>query len=578
MNFVTRQHARRIQRRLSRLYGDRAPQLMERFFMMLGRYGVGEDVAEHSKYWDENDVVLITYGDTVSSDDETPLRTLRRFCLEHLRGAISTVHILPFFPWTSDDGFSVVDYRKVASENGSWADVEALGSDFDLMFDLVLNHCSRESQWFKDYVTGIAPARFYFLPMDPKTDLSQVVRPRPWPLLTEVHTRDGVAHVWTTFSADQVDLNWENPDVLFEFLDILFLYISHGCRILRLDAIAFLWKTIGTNCIHLPETHEVVRLFRDVLDLVAPNVVLLTETNVPHEENMSYFGKNNEAHMVYNFTLPPLLLHALLRNDSTHFTVWAQSLPDLPSGQAFLNFTASHDGIGVRPLQGILEDSELNFLVREVESRKGKVSMRAMPDGSQSPYELNITYCDALDDPEDVKLGMARFLCSQAVALAMRGVPAIYFHALVGAPNYLEGVEETGQNRTINRQKWDMDELGGKIQSKSGRQARIFARYQQWLRRRRTHTAFHPDGSQEILDLGPDLFGLVRTGPNRQERVVCVFNFTAQNRKILFKDLDSKLGAASSCRDILNATTLDCGPRRSLKLLPYHAYWLVARE
>lgn len=580
MKFISKQQAHSIQRRLTRLYGDRGSELMERFHMLLGRYGVGEDDPPAPRgHWDENDVVLITYADMVQSREMSPLKALTRFCMRHLKGAVSTVHILPFSPWTSDDGFSVVDYRQVEKSYGSWRDLNELGEGFSLMYDLVLNHCSVSSQWFKDYVTGIAPACFYFLPMDPETDLSAVVRPRPWPLLTPVHTRDGEAHVWTTFSADQVDLNWQNPDVLFEFLDILFLYFANGCRILRLDAIAFLWKEIGTSCVHLPETHEIVKLFRDVFDLVRPEAVLLTETNVPHEENISYFGHGDEAHMVYNFSLPPLLLHGLLRQDSTHLTAWAKSLPDLPHGQTFLNFTSSHDGIGVRPLQGILDEAELDWVVKEVKARGGRVSMRAMGDGTEKPYELNITYCDALSVPGDLELGMARFLCSQALTLAFRGMPAVYFHCLAGTPNWEEGVAQTQHNRTINRRKFEDTELRHLLLEDGGndRMARIFARYQTWLRRRRNHPAFHPDAPQKILDLGSALFGFTRTGLSKGEHIVCVFNFTPEEQRIAFKDLDERLATAKSCRDILNATTLECGGKRTLKLGPYHAYWLIAR-
>jgi len=574
MKFFTKQQATRLERRLARLYGDQSHALMERFYMMLGRYGVGYGEPASGDLWDQNDVVLITYADTLRGEDEAPLKTLREFCNTHLRNRISTVHLLPFFPWSSDDGFSVIDYRKVAPENGEWKHVTALGNDFDLMFDLVLNHCSRESTWFKEYVTGVAPSRYYFLPTDPQEDLSEVVRPRPWPLLTEVHTRDGKAHVWTTFSEDQVDLNWANPDVLFEFLDILFFYLSQGCRIFRLDAVAFLWKKLGTNCLHLPETHEVVRLFRDVLEVVAPDAILLTETNVPHEENISYFGKGNEAHMVYNFSLPPLLLHGLLRGDSTQLTAWARTLPDLPKKQAFFNFTASHDGIGVRPLQGILDDTELAWIADTVRSRGGEVSMRAMPDGSERPYELNCSYRDALSVPDDEELSIARFLCSQAVALAFKGIPAVYIQSLLGTPNWREGFERTKQKRTLNRRQWEQADLAAVLADKESPQARVFARYTQWLSRRRGHPAFHPNAAQEIRDFGPELFCFVRISVSKEERVVCLFNFTAEPQTVELADLDPSLGGKPSARDLLSGTRLKA-PKGKLTLEPYFAYWLT---
>ena len=583
MKLIRKTQLQRIRRRFVRLYGEeRAGLLVERFASMIGRYGVGLDTAHNPERWDENDVVLITYADMVHDVGERPLQTLRRFCTRRLKHLVSTVHILPFSPWSSDDGFSVINYREVAAGYGKWDDVSSLRPDFDLMFDLVLNHCSRESLWFRDFVTGIAPARYYFITQDPRTDLSLVTRPRPWPLLNKTATRDGHAWVWCTFSADQVDLNWENPDVLFEFLDILFLYLSKGARILRLDAVAFLWKTLGTTCVHLPETHEVVKLFRDVLEVVSPQTLLLTETNVPHDENVSYFGKGDEAHMVYNFSLPPLLLHALLRGDSTQLTRWSQAQKNPQRGTTYLNFTASHDGIGVRPLQGILDD-EIPWLVDEVRRRGGRVNMRAMPDGSERPYELNITYMSALSFPDtlgDDLAGEARFLCSQAVALSFQGIPAIYFHSLVGTKNWLEGLQKEGaENRTINRRKWAREEIEALIDDETSHHHRVFTRYGQMLRRRRDHPAFHPAAPMKTYDLGPQFFAFMRTSLDGSERILCVFNFTAEDQKVplsTFEELG--LSESGTVRDVLSASTLKTGRNRNLTFGPYQAAWLLIRE
>ncbi|NDH01080.1 MAG: hypothetical protein EBY43_08400 [Opitutae bacterium] len=312
-----------LRRRLGKLYGvERADRLLDRIYQMIGRYGVGVGLSPsgQSSGLSQQDVVLITYADMVQSKDRAPLDVLREFCSQHLKGAVSTVHLLPFYPWTSDDGFSVVDYRQVHPDYGKWIDIENFSKEFQLMFDLVLNHCSSKSPWFKEFVSGVEPGMNYIMEGDSEADLSAVVRPRSTPLLTPYQTRGGEKNVWTTFSADQVDLDWTCPDLLFEFLDIILFYLSMGCRILRLDAVAFLWKKLGTNCLHLPETHEVIKLIRNFVEVVAPETILLTETNVPHEENVSYFGKGDEAHAVYQFSLPPLLLHGLLRGTSKHLT------------------------------------------------------------------------------------------------------------------------------------------------------------------------------------------------------------------------------------------------------------------
>jgi glycosidase len=562
-----------LRQRLHRLYGDAAPLLVRRFEAMLGRYGVGLETPTANEKWDHRTSVLITYADTICGEDTYPLRSLERFCLERLKGTVSTIHLLPFFPWSSDDGFSVIDFRKVSPSYGHWEDVERIGGHFELMFDLVLNHCSRKSQWFRDYVTGIAPARWYFLPMDPATDLTQVVRPRPWPLLTKTSTRDGPAHVWTTFSADQVDLNWQNPDLLFEFIDILFLYLSKGCRIFRLDAVAFLWKEMGTSCIHRPQTHEIVKLLREIVSIVSPNALLLTETNVPHEENMSYFGENDEAHMVYNFTLPPLMLFSYLRQNSGWLRRWAAGLPELSPEQAFLNFSASHDGIGVRPLQGLLEAADVDWLVGQVRARGGLVSMKANPDGSESPYELNITYRDALSEPKDPHLGMRRFLASQALVLAFKGIPALYIHSLLGTTNDLAGVEASGQNRSINRRKWDRADLEERLDDPEDQQHQLFTTLVRWVRIRREHPAFHPGAAMQVLETDDAVFAFRRISRTRAETVTCLFNMSEAAVMVPWKTVVVD-ASQKQVRELLHRRRVR-PVRGRLTLQPYQAYWLM---
>lgn len=573
---ISQTKLRSIRKRLRRLYGDQAERLEERFISMIGRYGVGaEQASKNTKHWDQHDVLLITYGDMVQKEEERPLVTLNRFCSENLKGAVKVVHILPFNPWSSDDGFSVIDYREVGDDFGEWGDIEDLGKNFDTMYDLVLNHCSRRSSWFKDFLLGIAPGRHYFLEMDPETDLSQVVRPRTSPLLTKATTREGDTFVWTTFSEDQVDLNWQNPDLLFEFLDILFLYISKGVRIIRLDAVAFIWKNLGTDCIHQPETHEIVKLLRDVCEVVAPHLIILTETNVPHEENISYFGRNDEAHMVYNFSLPPLLLHGLLTNNSSYLTQWASNLVYPGKQCTYLNFTASHDGVGVRPLQGLLPDDEFGKLISEVEAKGGHVSKKANPDGSESPYELNITYASALSVPDDEALGLQRFFCSQAVALAFKGVPALYFHSLMATENHYQGFKDSGIPRRLNRRKWQESELMEIVGNRDSAQGGFFQRLVQLLRRRANYPAFNPDGKQIIHDLSPELFAIERISVLGNQTVFCLFNFTADVVKVA--NPGGILEKSNKFYDIISGKTISPA-KRGITLQAYQVVWLVPRK
>ncbi len=480
----------------------------------------------------ERDAMLITYGDQVRLPRQTHLKTLGQFCDTYLRGLISSIHILPFFPWSSDDGFSVMDYRSIDPTLGDWEDVEHLGQSFRLMFDGVINHMSARSDWFQRFLANESPYRDYFLTVTGNPDLSAVVRPRTLPLVTEFQTAAGPRRVWTTFSADQVDLDYHNPEVLLEIVDILLEYVCHGAQFIRLDAIAYLWKEIGSTCLHLPQTHAFIQLLRAILEETAPHVRIITETNVPHAENISYFGNGeNEASLVYNFALPPLVLHTLQTGDASKLSGWAAGL-DLPSEKAtFFNFLASHDGIGLNPVRGILSQQEIDTLVNRALDHAGLISYKANSDGTKSPYEMNINYFDALSDPsgnEPINLQVDRFMASQAILLAMRGMPGIYFHSLFGSRGWQQGVNKSGQNRTINRQKLELPSLTADLDDPTSLRARVFFRYRELLSQRSASPAFHPNGNQQVQDYGKSVFALLRTSPDRQNSTLCLQNISSQ--------------------------------------------------
>ena len=546
--------------RLQRIYGPRADKALAAVESAIA--GVTAELAKRPQVtaprWTERDVVLITYADQLRPAEAgrpSPLATLRDWLKrEKLDELLSTVHLLPFCPYSSDDGFSVIDYLQVDPEAGTWDDIAALGEDFDLMFDLVLNHISEHSEWFQAYLRGEAPYDRFFIEVDPNADLSEVTRPRPGPPWREFETPNGLKRVWSTFSdgatKDQMDLNYAEPALLAEMLRILLEYAKRGARIVRLDAVAFLWKVIGTSCMHLPETHEVIKLGRDLLAQHSPRTLVLTETNVPHAENVSYFGErdpatgeadsvaeSDEAHMVYNFSLPPLLLDAFVSGDATAIRPWLENLAPPPPGCTFFNFTASHDGIGLRPIEGLVSDDRLAKIVEYVDARGGKVNMRARPDGTESPYELNITYVDAMapDDPADVELHARRFLASQAVMLALRGMPAPYFHSLVGTQNDYAGVEATGQNRRINRHKYTLPELDAHLAGSSSLGRRIYDGYRELLALRVQQPAFHPDAPQEVVDVGNDkVLAFKRTSLDGKQTILVAVNFSDQNEMISY--------------------------------------------
>jgi sucrose phosphorylase len=562
VNAIIRDH-------LAFLYGEsRASEIADAIFHLLA-----QTREKFSPRWPadsrptQRDAILITYGDQVRAEGDPPLRTLAGFLASQAADAISAVHILPFYPSSSDDGFSVMDYFAVDPALGRWDDIAALGGRFDLMFDAVFNHASAQGVWFRNFLAQKPGWETAFVTIEGDPDLSAVVRPRALPLLTEFETAAGRKRVWTTFSADQADLNFGDPRMLLRVLEALLFYVEHGARYIRLDAIAFLWKEPGTTSIHLPQTHAAIQLMRATLDEVAPAVQLITETNVPHQDNISYFGDGaNEAQMVYNFALPPLVFHTLRTGDATALQRWARTLA-LPSPRVtFFNFLASHDGIGLNPARGLLAPAEIDALVETAVAHGGFVSWKALPDGSKAPYELNVNYFDALSNPaadEPQKTQVARFLAAHAIMLALRGVPGIYFHSFFGSRGDRAGAEASGIPRRINREKLRADTLGAELDAPDGRRTRVFAGLRAMLRTRAAHEAFDPFGAQEILDAPREIVAIRRGG---EAGALCIANVSA--REAAF-DLP-----ASEWTPICGGGTISGG---AVRLAPYDFAWLSSR-
>ena len=539
-----------------------------------------------SRPLDQTDAIVITYGDQFQESGVAPLCTLRQVLDQTVGDELSSVHILPFFPYSSDDGFSVIDYTQVDPNLGAWFDVERLGDDFRLMFDAVVNHISRESAWFQGYLSGEHTYARWFIDFEPDAPLDwvpTVVRPRALPLLTPVETVEGKKLVWTTFSEDQIDLNYAQPALLLQVLEVLLYYVEKGAQLIRLDAIAYLWKTIGTPCIHLEETHRVVKLMRCVLDAVAPGVVIITETNVPHEENISYFGDplpgdgTDEAQMVYQFPLAPLIMHSIRTGSARAISEWAAGLETPSASATFFNFTASHDGIGLMPARGLLTEAEIQALVDTALAHGGRVSYKTNKDGSRSVYELNISYFDALSDPagdEPQATQVQRFALSQAIMLALAGTPGIYVHSLLGSRSWTEGVELTGHNRTINREKLGRDALERELADPGSLRHRVFAAYRRLLRARASDAAFHPYGAQRLLSAGEGIFALLRTAPDGGSQVLCANNMSAREQTLQI--LPAEIGAApDTWHDLLTGEEIAVDPSGvHLSLPPYAVRWL----
>lgn len=534
--------------------------------------------------WSQKDAFVITYADSMVDGEHVPLDLLNDFLLRRLSETTTGVHILPFFPWTSDDGFAITDYRAVDSRFGDWHHITRIAGEFKLMADLVLNHVSSQGQWFSEYRQGKAPYDKFFIEASPEDDLSAVVRPRTSPLLREVETANGKRHVWCTFSHDQVDLNFANPEVLIEFLRIMRSYIDHGVRVIRLDAVAFIWKEIGTNCIHLPETHEIVRLMRTLCDFATEPVILITETNVPNAENLSYFGNRNEAHAIYNFPLPPLVVHAMLAGTARHLNTWQMAMPPAQLGCAYFNFVASHDGIGLRPAEGLLSEEEITQTIEAIERFGGRVSYRRMADGSEKPYEINTTLFDAFkgtidwqgpgDGLEEDGYQVDRLVTSQTIMLALEGIPALYIHAMLGTPNDHERMVKTGHRRSINRHQWDYPSLNEVLGDPSTPQAKAFDRICKTIAVRARQPAFHPNATQFTLQLGDRIFGFWRQSLDRDQSIFALHNVSAETVELPVMSLN--LIGHDEWHDLLSGQTISRN-EKTLTLGPYQCAWITNR-
>lgn len=555
-----------IRERLIKLYGEETAGKYTEIIETMINNARKKQKEQKKVKWDEKDVVLITYGDQIYKTGEKTLKTFDDFSEKYFKNVFELVHFLPFFPYSSDDGFSVIDYKKIHENMGDWADIEKIRKNFRLMFDFVCNHISAKSEWFQEYLKCNPEYDNFFIAIDKNTDLSLVTRPRTLPLLSEFDTACGKKYIWTTFSDDQIDLNFENPEVLVKMLDVLLFYLEKGADWIRLDAVGFMWKEAGTTCIHHEKTHEIIKLFRDAAEQTAPGTVIITETNVPHKDNISYFGNGrDEAQMVYQFPLPPLVIYTFMHGDSSAISRWASNL-EVPGDEVtYFNFLASHDGIGINPVRGIIEEEEILEMVRNLEKEGALVSYKKNTDGTLSPYEINSSYINAVsrkNDTDEMKTG--KFLNAQAVLLAFKGVPAIYVHSILGSENYYEGVKITGMNRTINREKLEYGKITSELENKNGIRSRIYNRLKELIKARKTEKAFNPDAEQIIQNFGSEVFSFIRISVDKEEKILIINNIS--DKEITLKipyEIKRTVIAENSLTD-----------ENHVRLAPYGFIWL----
>jgi sucrose phosphorylase len=532
-----------------------------------------EEPAPFTNHWSEEDVILITYGDTIIGKEQSPLHALKAFLDQHLKKTINSVHILPFFPYSSDDGFAVIDYSSVNESLGTWQNIDKISHDYRLMSDLVINHCSSRSVWFDNFIKGKGIGHDFFFTALPDDDLSPVVRPRTSPLLKEVETGNGKKFVWCTFSHDQVDFDFRNPKVLKAFTSIIKQYIDQGVSIFRFDAIAFLWKVVGTSSINLPQTHELVRLFRTLIESVKSDAVIITETNIPNTQNLTYFGNANEAHGIYNFSLPPLLLNTLLTGNCLYLKRWLMSMPPAQDGTMYFNFIASHDGIGLRPAEGLLDNDEIAKLTETIEGFGGKISWRTTDDGDSKPYEMNIALYDALQGTIEGKdkWNFERYICAHTIMLALEGVPGIYIHSLIGTQNDYEKLANTHHNRSINRRRWHEGALNEALNDEQLHHKKVLDTLTSLIAIRIKQPAFHPNATQFTLHFGLQLFGFWRQSKDRKYSIFSISNVS--NKPVSLPLSELNLIITETWYELISRLEIT-ELTQTISLSPYQTVWI----
>ncbi|GIR62899.1 MAG: sucrose phosphorylase [Alphaproteobacteria bacterium] len=536
-----------------------------------------KDYKFKNKIISEKTLLLISYGDNLKNKNEVPLKTLKIFFEKHLKNFFEILHVLPFYPSSSDGGFSVTDHKNVNKDLGTWNDIRSLSNHASIMADLILNHSSIKGKWFNSFIKEKEDYKNFFFTIDDNFDFSKVIRPRDHKLIQIYNYKKKNNKLWCTFSHDQIDLNFKDPLVLIEFIEIVLLLLSKGVTTFRLDAVAFIWKKNGTSCVNLPETHEIVKLLRLIVNYINPHALIVTETNLPRKENLSYFGNNDEANWIYNFPLPPLILYTFLFEDSSKISGWSKSMPPAQINNAYLNFIASHDGIGMRPAEGILDNIILDKLFKRVKKNGGKFSFRKV-ESKNKVYEANITLFDALkrtDFDKDGIFAVERYIAAHSILLALEGVPAIYFNSLFGTSNDQNAFIKTGIKRNINRFKWDFSDLSKKLKNKNSLENIIYSKILKIISLRQKQIAFHPNATQYTLTLGNKLFGVWRQSIDRSQNIFAITNISSVVRELKLSKIN--LFENQLWFDLLKPDE-SLNNLKILKLKPFQTVWISNKK
>jgi sucrose phosphorylase len=417
----------------------------------------------------KNKVQLITYADRLGGSN---IKTLHRLLKGPLVGLFGGVHILPFYyPIHGvDAGFDPIDHTKIDPTLGSWADIKELGQDVDLMADLIVNHVSSYSPQFLDYSEkgDTSVNKDMFLTMSTifpngatEEDLLTIYRPRPGLPFSYITLKNGQKHLlWTTFSEQQIDINVMHPQGQAYLESVLRTLHDNGITMVRLDAVGYAVKKPGTSCFMIPETFDFIEYL--TRQAAALEIEVLVEI---HSHFLRQIEIAHQVDRVYDFALPPLVLHAIFNHTSRYLKQWLEISP-----RNAVTVLDTHDGIGMidigadgsdhedRP--GIIPSEELVALVEKIHSNSNGQSSLASGTAASNLdlYQVNCTFYDALGCCDN------DYLLARAIQFFVPGVPQIYYVGLLAGENDMNLLAKTGVGRDINRHLYTPAEITQAIQ------------------------------------------------------------------------------------------------------------------
>lgn len=476
-----------------------------------------------------NKAMLITYPDSLGSN----LKDLNKVMNEYFSKSIGGIHLLPFFPSSGDRGFAPERYDVVNDTFGDWENVEGLSKNFYLMFDFMINHLSKRSPEFADFLKNGDKSKYSEMFIDWNTfwpeghptqkDIDKIYKRKNKAPYQEIQLMDGSKRLlWNTFGSEQMDLNINSKETKNLIKNVLNIFSKHGASLVRLDAFAYAIKKMGTSDFFVEP--EIWDLLKEVSDVAGEdNLMILPEI---HEHYTLSKKVNRHNYFTYDFALPMLILHSIYTKKSTKLLKWLNQSP-------MKQFTTldTHDGIGVVDVKDILSDKEIKETTDEL-YKKGSNVKRAYSSAEYNNldiYQINTTYYSALGENDD------SYLLARAIQVFAPGIPQIYYVGLLAGKNDLKLLERTKEGRNINRHYYSENEISQEIQRP------VVRKLLNLLQFRNECSAFELNGNIDFTQNDESHFTIVRSNFDKSDIAKVIVDLNNDSFKIFENEKEINL-------------------------------------